>query len=53
VAEDAWVHPEETITATGPSKTIFLTAHHPQLAQDGATLFDDVSVHDLGQWQVL
>jgi hypothetical protein len=48
VAEDAWVHTEETITATGPSMTIFLKAHHPQPAQGGATLFDDVSVRDLG-----
>jgi hypothetical protein len=47
-AEDAWVHTEETITATGPSMTIFLRAHHPEPAQGGATLFDDVSVHDLG-----
>jgi hypothetical protein len=28
--------------------TIFLKAHHPQLAQGGATLFDDVTVFDLG-----
>jgi len=48
VVEDAWVHTEETVTATGPSMTIFLKAHHPQPAQGGATLFDDVSVHDLG-----
>jgi hypothetical protein len=48
VAEDAWVHTEETVAATGPSMTIFLRAHHPQPAQGGATLFDDVSVHDLG-----
>ena len=48
VAEDAWVHTEETITATGPSMTIFLKAHHPQPVQGGATLFDDVSVRDLG-----
>ena len=48
VAEDAWVHTEETVTATGPSMTIFLRAHHPQPAQGGATLFDDVSVRDLG-----
>jgi hypothetical protein len=48
VAEDAWVHTEETVTATGPSMTIFLKAHHPQPAQGGATLFDDVRVVDLG-----
>jgi len=48
VAEDAWVHTEETAAATGPSMTIFLKAHHPQPAQGGATLFDDVSVRDLG-----
>jgi hypothetical protein len=48
VAEDAWVHTEETVAATGPSMTLFLKAHHPQPAQGGATLFDDVSVHDLG-----
>jgi hypothetical protein len=48
VAEDAWVHTEETVTATGPSITIFLKAHHPQPAQGGATLFDDVRVVDLG-----
>jgi hypothetical protein len=47
-AEDAWVHTEETVAATGPSVTIFLRAHHPQPAQGGATLFDDVSVRDLG-----
>jgi hypothetical protein len=47
-AEDAWVHTEETVTATGPSMTIFLKAHHPQPAQGGATLFDDVRVVDLG-----
>ena len=47
-AEDAWVHTEETITATGPSMTIFLKAHHPQPDQGGATLFDDVRVVDLG-----
>ena len=46
--EDAWVHTEETITATAPSMTIFLKAHHPQPAQGGATLFDDVRVVDLG-----
>jgi hypothetical protein len=48
VVEDAWVHTEETVAATGPSMTIFLRAHHPQPAQGGATLFDDVSVRDLG-----
>jgi hypothetical protein len=48
VAEDAWVHTEETVTAAGPSMTIFLKAHHPQPAQGGATLFDDVRVVDLG-----
>jgi len=48
VAEDAWVHTEETVAATGPFMTIFLRAHHPQPAQGGATLFDDVSVRDLG-----
>jgi hypothetical protein len=47
-AEDAWVHTEETVTATGPSMTIFLKAHHPQPDQGGATLFDDVSLRDLG-----
>ncbi len=48
VAENAWVHTEETVIATGPSMTIFLKAHHPQPAQGGATLFDDVRVVDLG-----
>jgi hypothetical protein len=47
-AEDAWVYTEETVTASGPSMTIFLRAHHPQPAQGGATLFDDVSLRDLG-----
>jgi hypothetical protein len=47
-AEDAWVHTEETVTATDPSMTLFLRAHHPQPAQGGATLFDDVRVVDLG-----
>jgi hypothetical protein len=47
-AEDAWVHTGKTVTAMGPSITIFLKAHHPQPAQGGATLFDDVRVVDLG-----
>jgi hypothetical protein len=48
VPEDDWVHTEETVTATGHSMTIFLTAHHPQPDQGGATLLDNVSVRDLG-----
>jgi hypothetical protein len=47
-AETEWVYAEEVVQASGPAITIFLKAHHPQAVGGGATLFDDVSVTDLG-----
>lgn len=44
-----WLRTEVTIRATGPTMTIFLKAAHRVAAGGGATLFDDVSVTDLGE----
>jgi hypothetical protein len=46
--EDAWVHTQVTVRATGEALTLFLKGYHPFAAQGGATLFDDVRVEDLG-----
>ncbi len=46
--EDAWVHTQVTLRATGEALTLFLKGYHPVAVQGGATLFDDVRVLDLG-----
>jgi hypothetical protein len=46
--EEAWVHTQVVAQASGESLTVLLKGHHPFAAQGGATLFDDVSVVDLG-----
>ena len=45
---DWWVATQETLTATGDRMTIFLRAVHPEPALGGNTMFDNVSVTDLG-----
>ena len=47
-AEDAWGATEETVTAVGPTITIFIRGHHPLAEQGGKTVIDNVSVTDLG-----
>ena len=48
--EDAkWLHTQVTVRTTGTTMTIFLKAVHRTAAGGGATLFDDVTVVDLGE----
>jgi hypothetical protein len=48
--EDAqWLHTQTEMRATGTRLTIFLKAAHRVAAGGGATLFDDVSIVDLGE----
>jgi hypothetical protein len=47
--EATWLHTQATIRVTGTTMTIFLKAVHRVAAGGGATLFDDVSVTDLGE----
>jgi hypothetical protein len=47
--EAKWLHTQVTVTATGAKMTIYLRATHRTAAPGGATLFDDVQVHDLGE----
>lgn len=47
--EATWLHTQATARATGTTMTIFLKAVHRVAAGGGATLFDDVSVTDLGE----
>lgn len=47
--EDAWVHTQVEVRATGNVMTLFLKGYHPYAAQGGATLFDNVQVVDLGR----
>jgi hypothetical protein len=46
--EEAWVHTQVTVRASGDAITVFLRGRHPVAVQGGATLFDDVRVVDLG-----
>ena len=48
-ADAQWLHTEVTIRTTSPTMAIFLKAVHRVAAGGGATLFDDVSVTDLGE----
>ena len=48
MAEDAWVHTQVTVLASGEILTVFLKGNHPFAVQGGATLFDNVRVVDLG-----
>jgi hypothetical protein len=45
---DWWVATQETVVATGNQMTIFLRAVHPVAELGGNTMFDTVSVTDLG-----
>jgi hypothetical protein len=47
-AEDAWTATEETVTARGTTMTLFIRGYHPMADQGGKTVFDNVSVTDLG-----
>ena len=47
--EEAWVHTQRVVHATGNSLTVLLKGFHPAAVQGGATFFDDVRVVDLGQ----
>lgn len=47
-AEDAWTATEETVTANGGTMAIFIRGFHPMADQGGKTVFDNVSVTDLG-----
>jgi hypothetical protein len=42
------VHTQSTERASGASMSVFLRGYHPCGARDGAMLFDDVRVLDLG-----
>jgi hypothetical protein len=46
--EDVWVHTQVVVRASGDALTVFLKGYHPRAVAGGATLFDDVSVVDLG-----
>ena len=46
--DDIWVHTQVTVRASGETVIVFLKGYHPSAVQGGATLFDDVSVRDLG-----
>lgn len=46
--QDTWGATEETVTATGEAMTIFIRGFHPAADQGGKTVFDNVSVTDLG-----
>ena len=46
--EEAWVHTQVIVRASGEGLTVFLKGYHPFAAQGGATLFDDVRIVDLG-----
>jgi hypothetical protein len=46
--EEAWVHTQAIVRASGTALTVFLKGYHPFAAQGGATLFDDVRIVDLG-----
>ena len=46
--EGVWVHTQVIVKVSGGNLTVFLKGFHPFAAQGGATLFDDVSVVDLG-----
>lgn len=48
-SEATWLHTQATVRATGTTMTIFLKAVHRIAAGGGATLFDDVSIIDLGE----
>ncbi len=47
-APDRWLATEETVTADGNQMTIFLRAIHPAPVEGGNTMFDNVSLIDLG-----
>ena len=48
IEEEAWVHTQVVVRATGESLTVFLKGYHPFAEQGGATLFDAVRIVDLG-----
>jgi hypothetical protein len=47
-APDRWVATQETVRATAGKLTIFLRSVHPVAEQGGNTMFDNVSLVDLG-----
>lgn len=46
--EEAWVHTQLIVKASGRNLTVFLKGYHPFASQGGATMFDQVRVVDLG-----
>lgn len=46
--DEVWLRTAVTVQATGSTMTIFLRGHHPMAERGGATIFDDVRVHDHG-----
>lgn len=46
--DDAWAKTEETVTATGPSMTIFIKGFHPYPEPGGTLRLDSITITDLG-----
>jgi hypothetical protein len=47
-SENRWAATAETVTATGPTMTVYIKGFHPNAEQGGATFVDNVTVTDLG-----